>query len=327
MKTAAAWRGWAFFLAMQAVCATAGQIWISPGGNDAALGTEALPLATPQRARDLARQQIKAGQSVEVVLRGGTYELKAPLELGAEDSGTAQAPVVWRAATGEEVRLSAGRTVTGWGAVSDAGVRERLDPAVRDRVCELDLQAQGITDYGELSGGFGKSGNAGLELFVDDVPMHISRYPDDGFISITEVLGSSEMNVRGTRGTKEGVFRVGDQRVARWAQEQSPMAMGYWFWDWADERQRIVSIDPEKTGTHARRSVAPLRLPQGTILLRLQPALRNRPAGRMVSRPTDRPALPASAREGDAGSHDGLPFAGRPRSEKGLQHRSSRVRD
>ncbi len=145
-------------------------------------------------------------------------------------------------------------------------MRERLDPAVRDLVREIDLKAQGVKDYGKISGGFGKSGSTGLELFVDDVPKHISRYPNEGFIYISEVLGETRVNVRGTKGTKEGVFRIEDKRVARWAAGKRPNAlMGYWFWDWADERQELASIDPEKTGTHTRRSVARLRYARANI--------------------------------------------------------------
>ncbi len=243
MKTASARRALAILL-VAAGSAMAGEIWVSPGGDDSAPGTRERPLASPHGAREVARAQIKAGQGVEIILRGGNYELPAPLELGAGDSGTRQAPVVWRAANGEDVRLGAGRTVAGWRLISDAAVRERLDPAVRDRVLELDLKGLGITDYGTMSGGFGKAGNAGLELFVDDAPTSISRYPDDGFIAISEVLGPTEVNVRGIRGRMEGIFRAGDGRVSRWAEEKAPMAMGYWFWDWADERQAIASIDP-----------------------------------------------------------------------------------
>ena len=219
------------------------QIWVAPNGNDAAPGTQKQPLATPQKARDVAREVIKAGHNVEIILVGGNYELKAPLELGAEDSGAEGKPVVWRAAPGALVRLSAGRTVTGWRTVSDAAVREKLDPTVRDRVLETDLRAQGITDYGEMSSRFGKSGSTGLELFLDDVPMHIARYPNEGFMHITDVLGDSEVNVRGTKGAKEGIFRVDDPRIKRWAGEKDARVSGYWFWDWADERQKIAAIE------------------------------------------------------------------------------------
>ena len=246
MKTTPAWHAGIFCLAIHAASAFAGQIWVSPSGRDDAPGTENQPLATPQRARDLARQQILSGQNVEVVLRGGAYELNSPLELSAEDSGSARSQVVWRAAAGEMVRLSAGRSITGWQKVSDPEVLARLDPVAASRVCEIDLKARGIAEYGEMSGGFGKNGSPGLELFVDDEPMQISRYPNDGFIRITETLGSTEIDVRGTRGAKEGIFRVEDSRVAAWAQEKDPMARGYWFWDWADQRQKIAAIDPNK---------------------------------------------------------------------------------
>jgi hypothetical protein len=71
--------------------------------------------------------------------------------------------------------------------VSDAVVREQLDPAVRDKVLQLDLKAAAITDYGDMSGGFSSTGSTGLELFLDDAPMTISRYPNEGFITISEV--------------------------------------------------------------------------------------------------------------------------------------------
>ena len=224
----------------------ANQIFVSPNGNDAAPGTQKQPLATPQRARDLAREQIKAGQSVEVLLQSGNYQLQAPLELSEADSGSETKPVIWRAAQGATVRFGAGRAVSKWRKVSDAAVREKLDAAARDRIWESDLKAQNITDYGEMSGGFGKSGNTGLELFLNDVPMHISRYPNEGFMHISEVLGAMPIDVRGTKGTKEGVFRTDDARIQKWKDEKDARVLGYWFWDWADERQKIAAIEGDK---------------------------------------------------------------------------------
>jgi hypothetical protein len=235
-----------FLFLMSCSSIQAAQIWVAPNGNDNAPGTRQRPLATPEKARDLARAQIKTGQNVEVILLGGDYQLKAPLELNEADTGTMQKPVVWRAAPKAQVRFSAGRSIANWRRVSDAALLQRLEPAARDRVWETDLKAQGIGDYGEMSGGFSKSGSTGLELFIDDAPMHVSRYPNKGFISIAEVQGASPIDVRGTKGTKEGIFRVEDKRVARWANEKDARVMGYWFWDWADERQKIANLDAEK---------------------------------------------------------------------------------
>lgn len=187
-------------------------------------------------------------ESAEVILRAGYYELAQPIEFGPEDSGTAESPVIWRAAEGEEVRLGGGRLVTGWRKISEPSVREKLDPAVRDLVWEIDLRAEGISDFGDMSGGFAKPSSTGLELFIDDIPGHVSRYPNAGFIPIEEVTGPTKVDIRGTIGTKEGTFRVADPRIFRWTGEKDPRALGFWFWDWAEQHQKIVSIEPG-TGT------------------------------------------------------------------------------
>jgi hypothetical protein len=236
-----------FFFALAGDAAWAGQIVVSVSGNDVTGdGTEARPFAGLERARDAARAALRRGEPVEIVLHGGTYELKAPLLLGPEDSGTASVPAVWRAATGEEVRLSGGRLITGWGPITDPAVKARLDPAVQNRVFQIDLKAKGLTDYGEMDGGFGKAGTTGLELFVDDVPMHLARYPNHGFIQVAEVLGHTLLDDHGNKEIKEGIVRVDDPRVARWVGESDPRALGFWRWDWADDREKIASIDPQK---------------------------------------------------------------------------------
>ena len=96
--------------------AVALDIYVSPTGNDAGAGTIGSPYATPQRARDAIRA-LKAGgplsSSVDVIFRAGTYYLTETLLLEAIDSGTASAPITWRAALGEKVILSGGRQITG----------------------------------------------------------------------------------------------------------------------------------------------------------------------------------------------------------------------
>lgn len=63
-------------------------LYVSTTGSDAAPGTKDQPLATLERARDLAREAHKAaGAPQRVILRGGSYFLKQPLVLAPEDSG------------------------------------------------------------------------------------------------------------------------------------------------------------------------------------------------------------------------------------------------
>ncbi len=101
-------------------------VFVSTSGDDAWSGTLAAPnagntdgpFATLARARDEVRKLKAAGklaQGATVHVRQGTYRLTEPVRLGAEDSGTPGAPVVWRAFEKEPVTLAASLPVTGFG--------------------------------------------------------------------------------------------------------------------------------------------------------------------------------------------------------------------
>ena len=153
------------------------------------------PFATPQRARDAVREARKGGLpkgGVTVWLRGGVYRMDRTLELDARDSGTAGAPVVYRSAPGEEVRLVGGKQVpsNAFEPVTDPDVLERLDPAAHGKVVQADLKAVGISDYGKLTrrGGIERHTlPAALELFFNDRPMPLARWPNEGWTRIAAV--------------------------------------------------------------------------------------------------------------------------------------------
>ncbi|MDO8540420.1 MAG: right-handed parallel beta-helix repeat-containing protein [Opitutaceae bacterium] len=95
---------------------------VAPDGNDTNPGHAERPFATLERAqaaiRTLKRTVGLPPGGVTVHVRGGTYTLPAPLTLTPEDSGSAEAPIVF---TGDEARplLSAGRKITGWRPIGD----------------------------------------------------------------------------------------------------------------------------------------------------------------------------------------------------------------
>ena len=89
-----------------------------------------------------------------------------------------------------------GRRVTGWKPVSDSTVLVRLDMICALTWCRR-ICALGVSDFGSMSGGYGKSGGRGLELFFNDQPMTLARWPNTGFIKITDVLGPTPVDVRG----------------------------------------------------------------------------------------------------------------------------------
>lgn len=97
------------------------EFYVSPTGDDEHRGTEKKPFASLIRARDAVRERTKTGQTADITvfLRGGTYELKAPLLFGPADSGTNKFSITYRAYPGEKPIISGGRRITGWKAGPD----------------------------------------------------------------------------------------------------------------------------------------------------------------------------------------------------------------
>ena len=94
----------AFALTVFPACVCGAQpYYVSPKGNDANPGTLEKPFATLQRAQQAGRQ--KRG---DVLLRGGTYYLPAPIVFTAQDSGTKDKPVVFQNYQDEQPVISGG---------------------------------------------------------------------------------------------------------------------------------------------------------------------------------------------------------------------------
>lgn len=223
---------------------------MSPGGNDSFSGTLAAvnaektdgPFATLAAARDAIRG-MKAGGGlpdggVVVEIRGGNYCLTEPLVLETQDSGTEEAPVVYRGAANETARIIGGRFVEAFAPVADPAVLERLDEGAKTHVVCANLKELGITDFGEPSGG--------LEVFFKDRPMVLCRWPNEGFVRIVDIVVDDGHKIHGIPGSKVGKFVYDGDRPKRWVGEKDARLHGYWFWDWSDERKPITSIDTEK---------------------------------------------------------------------------------
>jgi len=227
------------------------EYYVAPNGNDRWSGRLAAPnaartdgpFATLEQARDAVRkvrQGAKEKRSgVTVYLRGGIYRIMRTFAVESQDGGaSAAAPTIYRAYRNKEVRLVGGQEVGGWQAVRDEAIAKRLDPAAREHVQQTDLKAQGITDFGKLTPrGFGRPTTpAALELFFQDRPMTLARWPNgDAWATIKAA----------PKGAEGGVFTVDSDRLARWMQSDDVWVHGYWNYDWADTYEKVASLDPE----------------------------------------------------------------------------------
>ena len=122
--------------------------------------------------------------------------------------------------------------------VTDPAVLRRIDQSARGKVVQADLKALGVTDFGDVATGANR-----LEVFFQDRPMTLARWPNEGFVRIVELVGGAPHRIHGLPGDKIGRFVYEGDRPTRWVDEKDVWLHGYWFWDWADQRQRVESID------------------------------------------------------------------------------------
>lgn len=101
------------------VSANALTLYVAPTGDDAQSGSAEAPLATPQAAIERARAERVAGDTVEIHLQPGTYNVIAPLTLDHRDSHTR----IIGSAEGRSV-ISGGEAITGWKTEGDLWVAD-----------------------------------------------------------------------------------------------------------------------------------------------------------------------------------------------------------
>jgi hypothetical protein len=163
-------------------------LYVATDGNDAWTGTLAEPnaaradgpFATLERARDEVRRLRVRGEArgpVTILVRGGRYGLTETLTLEAQDSGTAEAPVTYRAYPNEQPILIGGRAMTGWqvhrGLVlkADVGAQGFRDVYFRQLLCNgrrMDLARYPNRDpENPVSGGWAYADGEPAPMYAD----------------------------------------------------------------------------------------------------------------------------------------------------------------
>lgn len=234
-------------------------LYVSPVGNDTWSGAIASPnkaktdgpLVSLPAARDAVRK-LRASSGlpvggVTVLVKAGTYNLPASFQLTAEDSGTSTAPIVYRAAPGEIVRLTGGHSLAAnaFTPLSDEAVRARLQPAVCGKILQADLKNAGLGTIAEYPSRY-RGAPAVPEMFFNDQRMSVARWPNKGWAQVAKIIDSGSIPRAGSSGKDGGVFeyKPEDDGPARWKVDQGVWLQGYWCFDWFDETLRVKSIDP-----------------------------------------------------------------------------------
>ncbi|MFP4172637.1 MAG: right-handed parallel beta-helix repeat-containing protein [Candidatus Hydrogenedentota bacterium] len=151
-------------------------VYVAPQGDDAWPGALAEPnadetdgpLASLAAAKERVREVLteEPGEAVVVEIADGFYRLDDTLFFEPADSGTEQAPVIYRAADGAQPVISGGERLTGWSEGDDGRWRVTLDAV-----------AEGEWDF--------------TQLFVDGQRRFRPRLPRDGYFYVERQLDPS----------------------------------------------------------------------------------------------------------------------------------------
>lgn len=104
--------------------------YLSPTGDDfAGDGSISSPWKSLHKARDHVRTLSVLTENIDVILKGGTYELPSTFTLNSSDSGRNGFTITYKAATGESPIISGGSVISNWSDANNDGIWEASVPA------------------------------------------------------------------------------------------------------------------------------------------------------------------------------------------------------
>jgi len=211
-------------------------LYVASNGNDAWSGSllepnsaeNDGPFASLERARDAIRNLKNTGElknPVTVFVRGGMYELGQTLKLEAQDSGSLDAPIVYRAYENENPIIIGGRQIADF-------------TPYNENILQADVEAQGFKDI------------YFRQLFCDGKRMNLARYPD---FDMENPYGGGWAYVDGEEvpmyasipGETKHTLQYKTQDTRDWSRSQEGEIFIFPRYNWWNNIVRIKSIDRE----------------------------------------------------------------------------------
>ena len=231
------------FFSTPANCQSANKkiYFVSADGNDSYAGTQDHPFKTLAMAVS-AVNKIQGPVDAVIEIRQGLYPLSESLVISGNRSDSSRS-ISFSGFQHETVNIIGGLQLgnAGFHKVSDPQILQRLPPNARNNVYFIDLKAQGLGDFGMIKNfGFGAQGlPAPLELFFNDEPLTLARWPNNGTLPIGTVLK------RGNKKNKEtSSFQyAGFDEPTKWSNSPDIWVAGIFGAGWAFDYLAVESID------------------------------------------------------------------------------------
>lgn len=251
-------------------------LYIALSGNDSNPGTETKPFASICAAQEKIKKLRESGlqEAVTVHIAAGEYSVGTIL-FSAEDSGTAEYPIVYR---GEgDVILNGGLTLRHEDFIPlSEEEKQLLHGDAAENVVRIDLTRYGLTakDWGDICavGSYhtaasyddGKIGPIWCELFVNDNRMTIARYPNEGYLETVKGIREGECSStfcngvvvpkipghewKQIRNPISDIWQIDSEtakRASAWTDQERIWIFGYAQYNWADASTPVKRIDPQ----------------------------------------------------------------------------------
>jgi len=256
-------------------------IYVDVNAENSGDGSESSPFKTIQEAQAKIRE-IKAGAGlptggITVLVKEGEYKLDSAITFTEEDSGTEDCPITYVSESEFGAVLSGGLILSAsdFEPINEDEKSLLIDSDAKERVVKVDLTKYGldVEDWGLLySRGSTWSSNYDnavgpeeSEIFINGNRQTLARYPNEGFISIKEVIdtgisheyyGDPNFNSSGVvtlahenynvRNPQGGIFTVNEEvqkRMSLWSSLENIWTFGYYKWQWSYATPPVKTID------------------------------------------------------------------------------------
>jgi len=216
---------------------TDADIYVAVDGKDTNKGTFDAPIATFAKAVEMVRElkKTKTEGAVKVAFKAGTYKAPEALEFTAEDSGTAESPIIYCAYGDGTVEFTGGASIPadGFTAISDSE-KEMFPEGSRDSIMKVAL-----SDYGIDISKLGDTTN----IYAGDTRLDLARWPNklasgnDDFTNLYLSVADDESYIE--------LLPPIVKRLNAYHNIEDMYMFGYFKYDWSASSGKIKKYEPD----------------------------------------------------------------------------------
>lgn len=228
-------------------------IYVSDKGSNSNSGSVDMPMKTIQGALNAVA---KSEESVNIVLREGTYYQTEPIIIKSTHSGTNIMGY-----EGENVVISGAKSLPkeNFKLVTSDEILDKIPEEARGKVYSLDLKPLGLTNLPKPNQThYSQTPNPVNDLIWEDTACTLARWPNNEYALTGKII--SEGVVRwGSSNGQEGyidypndpgiVFETTSNRAEKWLNAKDAFLEGYWKNNWSTDRLKIKSVSGNQIAT------------------------------------------------------------------------------